>query len=90
MITLLAFVFALGLLITIHEYGHYRAAVAAGVKVLRFSIGFGKPLLKWTRGKDGTEFVIAAVPLGVMTVCLTPSKLHTACSNSRTTLPSPS
>ena len=64
MITVLAFVFALGLLITIHEYGHYRAAVAAGVKVLRFSIGFGKPLLKWTRGKDGTEFVIAAVPLG--------------------------
>jgi regulator of sigma E protease len=64
MITVLAFVFALGLLITIHEYGHYRVAVAAGVKVLRFSIGFGKPLLKWTRGKDRTEFVIAAVPLG--------------------------
>ena len=64
MITVLAFVFALGLLITIHEYGHYRVAVAAGVKVLRFSIGFGKPLVKWTRGKDCTEFVIAAVPLG--------------------------
>lgn len=64
MITVLAFLFALGLLITIHEYGHYRVAVAAGVKVLRFSIGFGKPLLKWTRGSDQTEFVIAAIPLG--------------------------
>ena len=64
MVTVLAFLFALGLLITIHEYGHYRVAVAAGVKVLRFSIGFGKPLLKWTRGADRTEFVLAAIPLG--------------------------
>jgi regulator of sigma E protease len=64
MVTILAFLFALGLLITIHEYGHYRVAVAVGVKVLRFSIGFGKPLLKWTRGPDQTEFVIAAIPLG--------------------------
>ncbi|MHB1667195.1 MAG: RIP metalloprotease RseP [Thiomonas sp.] len=64
MVTVLAFLFALGLLITIHEYGHYRVAVAAGVKVLRFSIGFGKPLLKWKRGPDQTEFVIAAIPLG--------------------------
>ncbi len=64
MVTVLAFLFALGLLITIHEYGHYRVAVAAGVKVLRFSIGFGKPLLKWKRGRDQTEFVIAAIPLG--------------------------
>ncbi len=64
MVTVLAFVFALGLLITVHEYGHYRVAVAAGVKVLRFSIGFGKPLLKYRRGRDQTEFVIAAIPLG--------------------------
>ncbi|SCC95020.1 putative enzyme [Thiomonas sp. X19] len=64
MVTVLAFLFALGLLIAIHEYGHYRVAVAAGVKVLRFSIGFGKPLLKWKRGPDQTEFVIAAIPLG--------------------------
>jgi regulator of sigma E protease len=64
MVTILAFLFALGLLITIHEYGHYRVAVAVGVKVLRFSIGFGKPLLKWTRGPDQTEFVVAAIPLG--------------------------
>ena len=64
LITLLAFAFALGVLITIHEYGHYRVAVACGVKVLRFSIGFGKPLLRWTRGADRTEFVLAAIPLG--------------------------
>lgn len=64
LITLLAFAFALGVLITIHEYGHYRVAVACGVKVLRFSIGFGKPLLRWTRGADKTEFVLAAIPLG--------------------------
>jgi regulator of sigma E protease len=45
MTTILAFVLALGLLIAVHEYGHYRMARACGVKVLRFSVGFGKPLL---------------------------------------------
>jgi regulator of sigma E protease len=64
MITLLAFVLALGGLIVIHEYGHYRVAVACGVKVLRFSIGFGKPLVRWQRHPDATEFVICALPLG--------------------------
>lgn len=63
MLTLLAFVAALALLITIHEYGHYRVAVACGVKVLRFSIGFGRPLVRWY-GRNGTEFVISALPLG--------------------------
>ncbi len=63
MFTVLAFVFALALLIAVHEYGHYRVAVACGVKVLRFSIGFGPPLLKW-RGLTGTEYVVAALPLG--------------------------
>lgn len=63
MLTVLAFVAALALLITVHEYGHYRVAVACGVKVLRFSIGFGRPLLTW-RNAQGTEFVIAALPLG--------------------------
>ena len=59
-----AFVLALGVLITVHEFGHYWVARRAGVKVLRFSIGFGRPL--WTRrfGPDRTEFVLAAVPLG--------------------------
>jgi regulator of sigma E protease len=64
MMTLLAFVLALGGLIVIHEYGHYRVAVACGVKVLRFSIGFGKPLLRWQRHPQGTEFVLCALPLG--------------------------
>jgi len=54
---------SLGLLVTFHEFGHYWVARRCGVRVLRFSIGFGKPL--WTRrGKDGTEYVIAAIPLG--------------------------
>jgi len=64
MLTLVAFIVALGLLIAIHEYGHYRVAVACGVKVLRFSIGIGKPLLRWKGRNAETEFVIAALPLG--------------------------
>jgi regulator of sigma E protease len=62
--TLLAFLLTLGVLIVIHEYGHYRTAVACGVKVLRFSVGFGRVLLRWKRGRDGTEFVLCALPLG--------------------------
>ncbi|WP_342315157.1 RIP metalloprotease RseP [Lysobacter sp. FW306-1B-D06B] len=54
---------AIGVLVTFHEFGHYWVARRCGVKVLRFSVGFGKPL--WTRrGKDGTEYVVAAIPLG--------------------------
>lgn len=64
MLTLAAFVLALGLLIAVHEYGHYRVAVACGVRVLRFSIGFGKPLIRWQPKGSATEFVIAAFPLG--------------------------
>jgi regulator of sigma E protease len=64
MTTVLAFVLALGLLIAIHEYGHYRIAVACGVKVLRFSIGFGRPLLRWHLKGKPTEFVICILPLG--------------------------
>ena len=64
MLTLVAFIVALGLLIAIHEYGHYRVAVACGVKVLRFSIGMGKPLLRCKRPGSDTEFVIAVLPLG--------------------------
>lgn len=63
MTTLLAFLAALGLLIAVHEWGHYRVARACGVKVLRFSIGFGRVL--WRRvGRDGTEFTLSALPLG--------------------------
>ena len=54
---------ALGILVTFHEFGHYWVARRCGVKVQRFSVGFGKPL--WMRkGKDGTEWVVAAIPLG--------------------------
>ena len=56
-------VVALGLLVTFHEYGHYWVARRCGVRVLRFSIGFGRPLVRW-RNRDDTEFVIAAIPLG--------------------------
>ena len=64
MLTVIAFVVALGLLVAIHEYGHYRMAIACGVKVLRFSVGFGKVLAKWTPKGSSTEFVLSAFPLG--------------------------
>jgi regulator of sigma E protease len=65
MLTLFAFLLAIGVLITVHEYGHYRVAVACGVKVLRFSIGFGKVLYRWhPHGAGGPEFTICALPLG--------------------------
>ena len=54
---------ALGVLVTFHEFGHFWVARRCGVKVLRFSVGFGAPLLRW-HDRHGTEFVIAAVPLG--------------------------
>jgi regulator of sigma E protease len=59
-----AFIVAVGLLVTVHEFGHYWVARRLGVKVLRFSVGFGRPLLKRTAGADRTEYVVAAVPLG--------------------------
>ncbi|WP_432260104.1 RIP metalloprotease RseP [Cupriavidus sp. TMH.W2] len=63
--TVLAFVVALCVLIYVHEMGHYLAARACGVKVLRFSIGFGRPLLRWiSNGRDRTEWTVAAIPLG--------------------------
>lgn len=61
------FIVAIGVLVTFHEYGHYWVARKAGVKVLRFSIGFGRPLLSWRRTSaegDDIEYVIAAIPLG--------------------------
>ena len=64
LITIAAFVVALGCLIVFHEFGHYIAARACAVKVLRFSIGFGKPLWMRRFGRDATEWVIAAFPLG--------------------------
>ena len=62
--TLVAFLAALTLLIFVHELGHYLVARWCDVKVLRFSIGFGKPLFTWRVGPDRTEWTLAAVPLG--------------------------
>jgi len=64
MLTALAFIFTLGLLVTVHEYGHFQVAKWCGVKVLKFSIGFGKPLWSKKFGQDQSEFIIAAIPLG--------------------------
>lgn len=57
------FIVALGLVVTFHEFGHFWVARRCGVKVLTFSIGFGKPIFSW-KGKDGTQYQIAAIPLG--------------------------
>lgn len=59
-----AFVVALGVLITVHEFGHFWVARRLGVKVMRFSIGFGRPLWSWRVGKDRMELAIGAFPLG--------------------------
>lgn len=58
------FIVAIGVLVSVHEFGHFWVARRLGVKVLRFSIGFGKPLLSWHRKNDPTEYVVAAIPLG--------------------------
>ena len=62
--TIIAFVVALGVLIVVHEYGHYILARLCGVKVLRFSVGFGRPLVTWRLGPDRTEWSLAAIPFG--------------------------
>jgi membrane-associated protease RseP (regulator of RpoE activity) len=72
LLSALSFLFVIAVLIAVHEWGHYRMAVLVGVRVIRFSLGFGKPLLKWTPKRqpllDGqpqtTEFVVAALPFG--------------------------
>jgi regulator of sigma E protease len=63
LITLAAFLVTLGVLVSFHEYGHFLAARLCGVKVLRFALGFGKPLFTY-RAKNGTEWVLASIPLG--------------------------
>lgn len=63
LINIASFIVALGILVFVHEYGHYWVAKKNGVKVLRFAVGFGKPIYSWY-GKDGTEYVIGAIPLG--------------------------
>jgi membrane-associated protease RseP (regulator of RpoE activity) len=72
LISIVAFLFVIAVLVTIHEWGHYRMATLVGVRVIRFSVGFGKPLLAWTPKRQPllsgvpqtTEFVIAALPFG--------------------------
>lgn len=61
--TIFATIIALGVLVTVHEFGHYWVAKRCGVRVLRFSVGFGRALYTW-KDKSGTEFCIAAIPLG--------------------------
>jgi regulator of sigma E protease len=61
--TVLILLATLGVLVTIHEWGHFWVARRCGIKVLRFSVGFGTPLFKWS-DKQGTEYVVAAIPLG--------------------------
>ncbi|MDX1812582.1 MAG: RIP metalloprotease RseP, partial [Gammaproteobacteria bacterium] len=63
-VSILSFIVALGVLIAVHEFGHFWVARKAGVKVIRFSIGFGRPLYQKIIGEDKTEFVIAAIPMG--------------------------
>ena len=62
--SVLWFFVAIGVLVTVHEFGHFWIARRLGVKVLRFSVGFGRPLLSWQAGPDHTEYRIAAIPLG--------------------------
>ncbi|MBX9630313.1 MAG: RIP metalloprotease RseP [Burkholderiales bacterium] len=83
--TAIAFVVALGLLIVFHELGHYLVARLCGVKVLRFSVGFGAPIWQRKLGRDGTEWAIGAFPLGGYVKMLdereaavAPSELHRA------------
>lgn len=64
MTTVLYFLLAIGVLVTVHEWGHYRMARACGVKVLRFSVGFGPVLLRRQAHADATEWVLCALPLG--------------------------
>lgn len=61
---LLAFIAAISILVAVHEYGHYIVGRLAGMKVLRFSIGFGRPVWMWIAGKDKTEYCVSAIPLG--------------------------
>ena len=55
---------AIGVLVTVHEFGHFWVARRLGVKVLKFSIGFGRALWSRRHGEDGIEYVVAAIPLG--------------------------
>lgn len=61
---IVGFLITIGLLVTIHEWGHFAVARFFGVKILRFSLGFGKPILTWTGKKEGTKYTLSPIPLG--------------------------
>jgi regulator of sigma E protease len=62
LLTIVSFIIVLGVLISVHEFGHFLVAKIVGIQVLRFSLGFGRPLIQWRRGE--TEYWIAWIPLG--------------------------
>ena len=62
--SLFFFVVAIGILVAFHEFGHFWVARKTGVKVIRFAIGFGKPLFSWQKSPEDTQFLVAAIPLG--------------------------
>ena len=64
MITFLVFILTISIVVGIHEFGHFQMARWCNVKVLKFSIGFGKPIFTYFFGKDHTAFVISSIPLG--------------------------
>jgi len=64
MLTFISFVVAIGVLVAVHEWGHFAMARSCGVKVLRFSVGFGPKLCGWVSPRSGTEFMLGALPLG--------------------------
>jgi regulator of sigma E protease len=64
LVTIVSFLVTVGVLVVVHEFGHYAAARMMDVKILRFNVGFGRALKIWKRGRDQTEWAIAAIPLG--------------------------
>ncbi|WP_126455549.1 RIP metalloprotease RseP [Sulfuriflexus mobilis] len=64
LLSIVSFILVIGVLVTFHEYGHFWVARKLGVRVTRFSIGFGKPILRWRGKHNDTEYVLAQIPLG--------------------------
>ena len=88
--SVVGFILAIAVLVTVHEFGHYWVARRLGVKVLRFSVGFGKPIWKKVAGDDQIEYVVAAIPLGGYVKMLgegddeyTPEEAHRAFDNQK-------
>jgi regulator of sigma E protease len=69
LIMIVAFIVAIGILVSVHEYGHFWMARKVGIRVLRFAVGFGKPIWKRTSQKDGVEYVIGSIPWAATSRC---------------------